>query len=690
MTRRYEIDRIRNIGIIAHVDAGKTTLTERVLHRTGLIGVPGDVHEGTTRTDSHPIEQARKITILAAAVTCDWADHRIHLIDTPGHVDFTIEVERSLRVLDGAVVVLDGVAGVEPQTETVWRQADHHRVPRLVFVNKLDRLGADFARCVRDVEKRLGARPLPINLPIHDGDQVVGVVDLVGLREWRWLGDGSAPTPPVVTPAELSDNRRLAREAILEACADVDPEVLALVVDGRDVPADLLWRALRKATIEGRAVPVLAGAAYKHRGVEPLLDAVVALLPSPRDRGEVAGRAASPASPLAALGFKVTFDAYGQLTFVRVYSGVLEKGATVLAARAGSQGTIERKLRVGRIVQLVAAKRTEVDRLQAGEIGAIVGMPLAGGETVCAPEAPLVLEPIRTPDPVVRVAVEAKTAADREKLGVALGRMVAADPSLRLETNEDTGQSLLAGMGQLHLEIAVQRLAEEHRVEVTTGRPLVAYRATLRRTVRREYRHVKQSGGPGQWAHVVLEVGPAERGAGVVFEDRIRGGAIPREYIRGVEAGVRGAATDGLADPRLAGHPVVDVRVVLVDGATHVNDSSELAFQIAGRLGFREAAAAADPCLLEPIMRLDVTCPEELVGAVVGDVTRRRGSVLGLDAGRGGEGYEVRVVRAEVPLAETFGYAGALSALTHGRGRFTLEPAHYAQVPDSVARAIGA
>ncbi|HWU88644.1 MAG TPA: elongation factor G, partial [Kofleriaceae bacterium] len=542
MSRRYDLDRIRNIGIIAHVDAGKTTLTERILYRTGLIHETGEVHLGTARTDSHQLEQDRGITILAAAVTCDWQGHRIHLIDTPGHVDFTIEVERSLRVLDGAVVVLDGVAGVEPQTETVWRQADHHRVPRLVFVNKLDRPGADFARCVRDVERRLGARPLPITTPIFDADQVIGVVDLVGMRAWRWPGDGSTPTTPVVTPAELSDNLRPARDALLEACADADPEILSAVVDGRDVPAEALWRALRRATIAGAIVPVLAGAAYKHRGVEPLLDAVVALLPSPRDRGEVAGRAPSAAAPLAALGFKVVFDDYGQLTFVRVYSGALEKGMTVLAARAGAAGPIQRKLRVGRLVQLVADERTDVERLEAGEIGAIVGMPLAGGETICAPDAPVVLEPIRTPDPVVRVAVEAKTAADREKLGTALGRMVAADPSLRLETSEDTGQTLLAGMGQLHLEIAVERLATEHRVEVTTGRPLVAYRSTLRRTVRREYRHVKQSGGPGQWAHVVLEVGPAERGAGVVFEDRIRGGAIPREYIRGVEAGVRAAA----------------------------------------------------------------------------------------------------------------------------------------------------
>ena len=707
MSRRYDIDRIRNIGIIAHVDAGKTTLTERVLYHTGLIHETGEVHLGTARTDSHQLEQDRGITILAAAVTCDWQDHRIHLIDTPGHVDFTIEVERSLRVLDGAVVVLDGVAGVEPQTETVWRQADHHRVPRIVFVNKLDRLGADFARCVRDVERRLGARPLPITMPIFDdgggnggndgadgadGGQIIGVVDLVGMREWRWPGDGSAPTRPVITPitATLSDNRRLARDAILEACADADPDILAAVVDGRDVPADALWRALRRATISGAIVPVLAGAAYKHRGVEPLLDAVVALLPSPRDRGEIAGRAPSSTAPLAALAFKIVFDDYGQLTFVRVYSGALEKGMTVLAARAGSHGTIHRRLRIGRLVQLVADERTDVERLETGEIGAIVGMPLAGGETLCAPDAPIVLEPIRTPDPVIRVAVEAKTATDREKLGTALGRMVAADPSLRLETNEDTGQTLLAGMGQLHLEIAVERLATEHRVAVTTGKPLVAYRSTLRRAVRQEYRHVKQSGGPGQWAHVVLEVGPAERGAGILFEDRIRGGAIPREYVRGVEAGVRAAAADGLADPRFAGHPVVDVRVVLVDGATHVNDSSELAFQIAGRLAFRTAAAAADPCLLEPVMRLDVTCPEELVGAVVGDVTRRRGAVLGLEAGPGGDGHELRLVRAEVPLAETFGYAGALSALTHGRGRFTLEPARYEPVPDSRARAISA
>jgi elongation factor G len=666
--RRRDIEHIRNIGIIAHVDAGKTTLTERILFHTGKIHSIGEVHDGTTRTDSNPISQKRGITIVAAAVTCDWQGHRIHLIDTPGHVDFTIEVERSLRVLDGAVVVLDGVAGVEPQTETVWRQAERHRVPRVVFVNKLDRTGADFDRCVRELELRLGARALPLNVPLFDGEDLAGVIDLVGLRTLRWHGIDEPSTPVAEAYTKLSDNQQSARERILEVCADEDPEILEAVLANRDVPVAALWSALRRATVRGRIIPVLSGSAYKYRGVEPLLDAVVALLPSPVDRGAVDGRAPSAGVPLAGLAFKVVFDEHGQLTFVRIYSGAIEKGDTVLAARAGAQ---DRRLRVGRLVQLVADERIEVERLEAGEIGAIIGMPLAGGETICAPEAPIVLEAIRAPDPVMRVAVEPKTSADRDKLGVALGRMVAADPSLRLETDSDTGQTLLAGMGQLHLDIAVERLALEHRVHVTTGKPHVAYRTTLRRTARIEYRHVKQSGGPGQWAHIVLEVGPAERGAGLVFEDRIRGGAILREYVRAVEAGVRQAMAGGL----LGGHPVVDVRVVLVDGQMHTNDSSELAFHQAGLHGFRDASAQAEPVMLEPVMTLEVTCPEAHVGTVVGDVARRRGQVLALETRN-----DDRVVRAEVPLAETFGYANALGAMTHGRGRFTLEPARYEQV----------
>jgi elongation factor G len=694
MTRRTAIERIRNLGIIAHVDAGKTTLTERVLYFTGRIHEPGDVHRGNTRTDSHPSEIDHGITILAAAVTCDWRDHRFHLIDTPGHVDFTIEVERSLRVLDGAVCVLDGVAGVEPQTETVWRQADRHRVPRIVFVNKLDRVGADYPRCLAELADRLGARPIAVNWPVHDGDTLVGVVDLIEMTALLWddaRGDHFHVAP---VPASLSDNCKTVRERLIEACADADPAVLAAIVDGREPAPAALRTALRAATIAGRAVPVFAGSAYKNRGVQPLLDGVVDYLPSPVDRPAVtavdgtASRPADAQAPLAALGFKVAFDEHGQSTFVRVYSGVLEKGMTVVAARA------RRTLRVGRLVQLHAAQRVEVERLAAGDIGAILGAPLANGETLSDPDHPIVLEAIAVPEPVVRVAIEAKTSADRDRLGVALNRMVAADPSLRVETDVETGQTLLAGMGQLHLAIAVERLANDHHVAVTTGRPLVAYRTTLARAVRHDHRHVKQSGGPGQFAQITIEVGPAPRGAGLVFVDQVKGGAIPREWIGAIADGVTQAMADGLpcdggsgASGRMVGSsgvlagavewfPVVDVHVTVVDGATHPKDSSELAFRIAGAQAFKAAAQKAGAVKLEPVMRLEVTCRDEDVGAVIGDVARRRGQVLGLDS-RGPE----RVVRAEVPLAESFGYAGALSALTHGHGRFVLEPDRYEPVP---------
>ena len=642
---RIPRERIRNLGIIAHVDAGKTTLTERVLLYTGRIHAAGEVHTGTAHTDFHPLEQAKGITILAAAVTCDWRDHRFHLIDTPGHVDFTIEVERSLRVLDGAVVVLDGVAGVEPQTETVWRQADRHGVPRLVFVNKLDRVGADVERCLAELETRLGARPVPINWPVYEGETLTGVVDLV-------------------TTTELSDNLRRVRDRLLEVAADHDDAVLAALVDGRAPDVAAVRRGLRAATVAAHVVPVACGSAYRYVGVEALLDAVVDYLPSPDDRPaapETAG------APLAALAFKVTFDEHGQSTFVRVYTGALAKGTPVVGSRSG------KTMRIGRIVQLVADKRLEVERLDAGEIGVVLATPILGGETLADPAHPVALEAIAAPEPVVRVAIEPATREDRERLSLALSRMVAADPSLRVETDAETAQTLLAGMGQLHLDIAVERLAGEHHVRVGTGRPRVAYKSTLGRAARREYRHVKQGGGPGQFAHVVIEVGPAPRGAGLVFEDATRGGVIPRLFARGVERGVKDAMADGL----LGGHPVVDVAVTLVDGSTHVKDSSELAFQIAGRLAFHAAADDAQPTLLEPIMKLEVTCSDADVGAVVGDLGRRRAQVLGLDLRGAGE----RVVRAEVPLAESFGYAGALSGLTHGRGRFTLEPGRLEPVP---------
>jgi len=663
---RIPLERIRNLGIIAHVDAGKTTLTERVLLYTGRIHAVGEVHDGTAHTDHHPIEKAKGITIMAAAVSCDWRDHRLHLIDTPGHVDFTIEVERSLRVLDGAVCVLDGVAGIEPQTETVWRQADRHGVPRVVFVNKLDRPGADLERCLAQLAHRLGARPVALTWPLIEDGALVGVVDLVSSLAVRWTSDDGAAFE--ARPHLLSDNLHAARERVLEAAADEDPAILAAVVEGRDIAPAAITAALRRATIAGRIVPVLCGSAYRNRGVQPLLDAIVDLLPSPEDRGPVrdaAGAAERPPSrraPLAALAFKVVFDPHGQLTFVRVYSGVLARGATVALARGG------RTLRVGRLVRLFADQREDVDRLEAGEIGALLGAPITGGDTLADPAHPIILCSIVAPEPVLRVAVEPRTRDDRERLPLALSRMLTADPSLRLETDPETGQTLLAGMGQLHLDVTVERLATEHGVQVATGRPLVAYRTTVAGEARRELRHVKQSGGPGQVAHVVNELGPAPRGAGLVFEDRVRGGAIPRSFVAAVEAGVREAMARGL----LGGHPVVDVQVALLDGSTHPTDSSELAFKIAGARAFEEAAAVAGPVRLEPIMRLEVACPEEAVGAVVGDLGRRRGQVLGLDL-RGRE----RVVRAELPLAESFGYAGALSGLTHGHGRFVLEPDRY-------------
>jgi elongation factor G len=662
MPRTIPLPSIRNFGIVAHVDAGKTTLTERVLYYTGRIHQMREVHDGAAHADHDPIEQRRGITIKAAAVTCDWQGHRLHLIDTPGHADFTIEVERSLRVLDGAVVVLDGVAGVEAQTETVWRQADRHGVPRLVFVNKLDRAGADFARGVADVAARLGARPVVVTAPLVEDGALVGVIDLVEGRALRWHGPRGDTVTAGPAPAPLCDNLQAAREHLLEVAADEDPAVLADVVDGRAPAADAVRAALRRATLAGRAVPVLAGAAYRNLGVQPLLDAIVAYLPSPPDRDD----RDLDAAPLAALCFKTTFDDHGAMSFVRVYTGALVKGATVVSSRTG------KRLRVGRLVQLVADTRHEVDRLDAGELGAVLGAPLATGETLADPDAPVALEAIALPEAVVRLAIEPATRDDRERLPVALARLVAADPSLRVETDGETGAAVLAGMGQLHLEIAVEKLATDHGVTVTAGRPSVAYRATLGRTVRRDVRHVKQSGGPGQFAHVVVELGPAPRGAGLVFEDRVRGGAIPRAFVRAVEAGIRAAMADGLVD----GHPLVDVHAALLDGATHPKDSSELAFHVAGALALRGAVAEAAPVVLEPVMRLEVTCPEDAVGAVVGDLGRRRGQVLALDATGA-----ARVVRGEVPLAETFGYAGVLSALTHGRGRFVLEPARLEPAP---------
>jgi elongation factor G len=541
-------------------------------------------------------------------------------------------------------------------------------VPRIVFVNKLDRVGADYARCLADLRTRLGATAVAVTWPLVEDNVLAGVVDLVELTEIRWTDN--AGWRFTARPAKLSDNLVKARERLLDAIADEDPEILAAVVDGREPAVDRVRAALRRGTIAGSIIPVLAGSAYKNRGVQPLLDAVVAYLPAPSDREPVRAvdgaqsRAPTRDAPMSALGFKVVFGEHGQLTFVRVYSGVLARGTTVVTGRG-------KKLRVGRLVQLVADERVEVDQLAAGELGAIMAAPLANGETLADPAHPIVLEAITAPEPVVRVAIEARSAAERDKVSLALSRMVAADPSLRVESDRETGETLLAGMGQLHLDVAIEQLASDHGIVVASGQPRVAYRTTVTRTARHELRYAKQTGGPGQFAHVVLEVGPAARGAGLLFEDRIKGGAIPKPFIKAVEAGVRGAMQDGV----LGGHPVVDVHVVLLDGSIHEHDSKEPAFQIAGSLAFKAAAAEAAPIMLEPIMHLEVTCPEDEVGTVIGDIGRRRGEVHALEA-RGAE----RVVRAEVPLAETFGYASALGGLTHGRGRFVLEPARYAAV----------
>ncbi len=686
MPRTAPLERIRNIGIMAHIDAGKTTTTERILYYTGVTYKMGEVHEGSATMDWMEQEQERGITITSAATTCVWKDHRINLIDTPGHVDFTIEVERSLRVLDGAIAVFCGVGGVEPQSETVWRQADRYRVPRIAFVNKMDRVGSDFDRVVRMMRERLGTNPVPVQLPIGNLEGFCGIVDLIEQKAVYWDEESLGAAFRVeAVPAERVDAMEAAREKLIEAAADCDDALMARYLDGEAIAPDLLRKALREATLRLRAVPVLCGSAFKNKGVQPLLDAIVAYLPSPLDvpaiegvhphTGAVVPRKADDREPFAALVFKLISDKHvGHLTYMRVYSGHVETGDQVLNANRGRKG------RVGRLLRMHANKRQEIEEAFAGDIVAVVGLKsVATGETLCDPQQPVALEAMAFPDPVLSIAIEPKTKADMDRLGASLERLAQEDPSFRVGTDPETGQTIISGMGELHLEIIIDRLLREFRVDANVGPPQVAYKETVTRPVRVEGRYVKQTGGAGDFGVVVIAVEPGEAGAGFVFENAIKGGVVPREFIPPVRQGCEEALQSGA----LAGYPVVDVKVRLVDGQYHEVDSSERSFKIAGSLAIKEALQKAEPVLLEPMMRVEVVTPEDFVGAVQGDLSSRRGKLTGLEV-RGTS----QVIGAVAPLATMFGYVNNLRSMTQGRATYTMQFSHYARVPAQVAEGI--
>ena len=684
-----ELAKVRNIGIMAHIDAGKTTTTERILFYTGINYKIGEVHEGAATMDWMEQEQERGITITSAATTAIWRDHTINLIDTPGHVDFTVEVERSLRVLDGAVAVFDGVAGVEPQSETVWRQADRYSVPRICFVNKMDRVGAEFHRCVEMISDRLGATPLVIQLPWGVESDFRGVIDLVNMRALLWQTEGKGDKYDIVgIPDDHVEAAREWRDRLLETIAENDEEMMELYLAGTTPDEKQLNAAIRRATIAGRVTPVLCGSAFKNKGVQPMLDAIVEYLPSPLDVPGIVGhevgaedrevvRHPDPTEPFAALAFKIMSDQHlGKLTYIRIYSGTLETGTAVLNSTKG------RRERIGKIYQMHANKREERPSAIAGQIVAVMGLKdTSTGDTLSAQSAPVILESMTFPAPVINVAIEPKTKGDQDKLGIAIQRLAEEDPTFQVRTDEETGQTIIAGMGELHLEVLVDRMRREFRVEANIGRPQVAYRETIRRKVRKvEYTHKKQTGGSGQFGRVVIDLQPTGGdGGGYEFENKITGGRIPREFIPSVDTGCQEAAEFGV----LAGYPMVDVKVTLTDGAYHEVDSSELAFKIAGSMAFKKAASQADPVLLEPVMAVEVRTPEDYMGDVIGDLSSRRGKVAGMEP-RGNS----QVVRAQVPLAEMFGYATDLRSRTQGRATYTMQFHSYSQVPESIAREI--
>ena len=689
MSRKTSIERYRNIGIMAHIDAGKTTTTERILFYTGISHKIGEVHDGNAVMDWMEQEQERGITITSAATTCfwngmdsDWPDYRINIIDTPGHVDFTIEVERSLRVLDGAVAVFCAVGGVEPQSETVWRQANKYEVPRMAFVNKMDRTGANFTRVVGQIKDRLGARPVPIQLPIGAEEEFEGVIDLVKMRAIYWDPENMGTTYDARDiPAELADEAAKAREFMVESAAEGSEELMDKYLNGGELSEEEVVAGLRAATLANEIVPVLCGTAFKNKGVQALLDAVVQYMPSPTEvkaiRGlteddEEAIRKSDDAEPFAALAFKIATDPFvGSLTFFRVYSGVINAGDTVFNPIKG------KKERIGRLLQMHSNSREEIKEVRAGDIAAAVGLKdVTTGDTLCDPSDVITLERMEFPEPVIAVAVEPKTKSDQEKMGIALQKLAQEDPSFRVHTDEESGQTIIAGMGELHLDIIVDRMKREFKVEANVGKPQVSYRETIRKGVEAEGKFVRQSGGRGQYGHVKIRLEPQEEGAGFEFVNEIVGGVVPKDYIGSVAKGIEEQLMNGV----LAGFPMVDVKAVLFDGSYHEVDSSEMAFKIAGSMAVRDGAMKANPVLLEPIMKVEAVTPEDYMGDVMGDLNRRRGLVQGMEDAASG-----KIIRAHVPLSEMFGYATDLRSMTQGRANYSMEFLHYAEAPNSVA-----
>jgi len=686
MARTVSLEKTRNIGIMAHIDAGKTTTTERILYYTGINYKIGEVHDGTATMDWMVQEQERGITITSAATTCFWRDHRVNIIDTPGHVDFTIEVERSLRVLDGAVAVFCSVGGVEPQTETVWRQADKYRVPRLAFVNKMDRVGADYFRVVKMIEDRLGARPAVLQLPIGAEDKFSGIVDLVTMKAVVWEDESlGAKFHEEEIPADIQDQAEEYREKLIEAAADADEAIMVKYLEGKAISEAELRSGIRAATLALKIVPVLCGTAFRNKGVQPMLDAVVEYLPSPLDIPPVNGiepgtdnveiRPADDDAPFSALAFKIMTDPFvGTLSFFRVYSGTLLSGASIY------NSTKSKRERVGRLLKMHANKREEIKEVYAGDIAAAVGLRTATtGDTLCDEDEPIVLESIDFPDPVISIAIEPKSKADQEKLGLSLQKLATEDPSFKVRTDEETGQTIISGMGELHLEIIVDRLLREFSVGANVGKPQVAYRETVRKGVEQQGKFIRQTGGRGQYGDVWIKLEPQKPGGGFEFVDAVKGGSIPREYIPAVEKGIKEATENGV----LAGYPIVDVKVTLFDGSYHDVDSSEIAFKIAGSMAFKQAARKASPVLLEPIMSVEVVVPEDFMGDVIGDLSSRRGKVLGMDTRPAAQAIDARV-----PLAQMFGYATDLRSMTQGRATYTMQFSHYEPVPAAVAEGI--